>query len=213
MRSTTNCACSKLQCALTCVRRLVEQDRWARQQAVRNEQQDLWTAVGAVLAQFDGLLEGYNARVGAAARAAAAAGTAAGSWRAAAAANAGPGGGGERAARGQAAGSMREQEYAERVGFGARPVPPPLSRADLLMVSAVGAQPVFVRVVVFARSCRICRCSLQQSVSHLFSCMCVVSRHRREAAPACCSSCTCPAYCTRSWSGRPHPSPGAKAPC
>ena len=88
----------------------MQQDEWARQQAAANNS-DLWVAVGAVLSQFDGLLEGYNARVAAAAAAAAANTQATGSsW----------------------AGCQPQ------VGFGERPIPPRLSHADLLMVSAVG---------------------------------------------------------------------------
>lgn len=119
-----------------CVR-LVEQDRWARQQAAQNTS-DIWAAIGAVLTQFDGLLAGYNARVGAA-LAVLGAGNAAGSGLAGAT-DAGRDSLGASARRRHLA-AVQEEEAAERLGFGARPVPPPLTRADLLMVSAVGADP------------------------------------------------------------------------
>lgn len=113
-------------------RRLVEQDKWARQQAAQNAS-NFWVAIGAVFTQFDGLLAGYQARVGAAAAAADAA--------AAEASNGGGGAGGfwAAAAKRRLAAAAAKQEGGGGVGFGARPVPPPLTRADLLMVSAVGA--------------------------------------------------------------------------
>jgi hypothetical protein len=107
----------------------VQQDQWARQQAAANDS-DLWVAIGAVLTQFDGLLEGYNARVAAATAAAEAGSNRSDGSRS-----------DDRPAEGAAtsaeAGSDSE-EHQQQVGFGPRPIPPRLSRADLLMVSAVG---------------------------------------------------------------------------
>ena len=111
-------------------RRLVQQDEWARQQAAANDS-DLWVAIGAVLTQFDGLLEGYNARVAAATAVAAEVESS----------RSGGGRVGDDTADGAVASGTAGSKWGEhkqQVGFGARPTPPRLLRADLLMVSAVG---------------------------------------------------------------------------
>lgn len=92
-------------------------------------------AVGAVLTQFDGLLEGYNARVSAAVAAAAppAEATEAGSGSAGVGAVSGSSN-----IEGGTSLELEEQRRRALAGFGQRPIPPPLTRADLLMVSAVG---------------------------------------------------------------------------
>lgn len=47
-------------------RRLEEQDAWVRQQVDQYQEDDVfWRALGLVLRQFDGLVEGYRARVSA----------------------------------------------------------------------------------------------------------------------------------------------------
>ena len=136
--------------------RLVEQDKWARQQAAGNSS-GIWAAIGPILDQLDGLLAGYNARAAAAAaevedlRAAsaaeaakAAAGTGACSsrlWCALPSALARKtacsgwrqllgGSGGD--------GSSGSGKAARRLTAAEARQPLPLSRADLLMVSAVG---------------------------------------------------------------------------
>ena len=45
-----------------CGLRLLQQDEWARRQS-QNNLTDLWALVGLLLAQQDGLHDGYNARV------------------------------------------------------------------------------------------------------------------------------------------------------
>ena len=82
-----------------CLRRLVRQEAWAREQAMANNaSSDFWAATGLVLRQFDGLVAGYAAKA--------------------------------------------DTEADAVTGKGSEAVPR-LTRADLLMVSAVGASLSF----------------------------------------------------------------------
>lgn len=62
MRPSTGTSTRDLKHPPTCCNRLEEQDAWVRQQVQAHADDPFWRALGLVMRQFDGLVDGYQAR-------------------------------------------------------------------------------------------------------------------------------------------------------